>query len=104
MTCRPVALRLLAVFCVIAAVRHAAAAEPTPEKGKGETKPTRPWVVYLLPHSHVDIGFTHVQTDVEKLQWKHLDEAVALRARPPTIRPGPASNGIAKSFGPWTAS
>ena len=33
-------------------------------------KPVRKWVVYLLPHSHVDIGYTHVQTDVEKAQWK----------------------------------
>ena len=36
-------------------------------------KPVRKWVVYLLPHSHVDIGYTHVQTDVEKAQWKYLE-------------------------------
>ena len=32
-------------------------------------KPVRKWVVYLLPHSHVDIGYTHFQADVEKKQW-----------------------------------
>ena len=42
-----------------------------------ELKPVRPWVVYLLPHSHVDIGYTHVQTEVEKKQWKYLDLAIA---------------------------
>jgi alpha-mannosidase len=36
-------------------------------------KPVRKWVVYLLPHSHVDIGYTHVQTDVERAQWKYLE-------------------------------
>ncbi len=39
-------------------------------------RPVRKWVVYLLPHSHVDIGYTHVQTDVEKAQWKYLDMAI----------------------------
>lgn len=39
-------------------------------------KPVRRWVVYLLPHSHVDIGYTHVQTDVEQAQWKYLEMAI----------------------------
>ena len=39
-------------------------------------KPVRKWIVYLLPHSHVDIGYTHVQTDVEKAQWKYLEMAI----------------------------
>lgn len=39
-------------------------------------RPVRKWVVYLLPHSHVDIGYTHVQTDVEKAQWKYLEMAI----------------------------
>ncbi|MGE5611427.1 MAG: polysaccharide lyase family protein, partial [Bacillota bacterium] len=38
-------------------------------------QPVRKWEVYLLPHSHVDIGYTLVQTEVEKRQWKHLEEA-----------------------------
>ena len=39
-------------------------------------KPVRKWVVYLLPHSHKDIGYTHVQTDVEKAQWRYLEQAI----------------------------
>ena len=38
--------------------------------------PVRKWVVYLLPHSHVDIGYTHVQTDVERAQWRYLETAI----------------------------
>jgi len=41
-------------------------------------KPVRPWVLYFLPHSHVDIGYTHVQTEVERTQWKHLEQAIEL--------------------------
>ena len=40
--------------------------------------PVRPWTLYYLPHSHVDIGYTHVQTDVMKRQWEHLDLAIDL--------------------------
>lgn len=39
-------------------------------------KPVRQWVVYLLPHSHVDIGYTHVQTEVERAQWDYLEMAI----------------------------
>ncbi len=38
----------------------------------------RAWELYLLPHSHVDIGYTHVQTEVEERQWRHLDQALDL--------------------------
>jgi alpha-mannosidase len=41
-----------------------------------ELKPVRQWVVYLLPHSHNDIGYTHVQTEVEKKQWEYLEQAI----------------------------
>jgi len=39
-------------------------------------KPVRKWVVYILPHSHVDIGYTHVQTDVEKAHWRYYEQAI----------------------------
>jgi hypothetical protein len=51
-------------------------------------KPVRKWVVYLLPHSHVDIGYTHVQTDVEKAQWKYLEMAMDAARRSATNPPG----------------
>ena len=34
--------------------------------------PVRHWELYFLPHSHVDIGYTHVQTEVERKQWEYL--------------------------------
>jgi alpha-mannosidase len=41
-------------------------------------KPVRKWVVYLLPHSHVDIGYTQLQSDVEKKQWQNIETALDL--------------------------
>jgi hypothetical protein len=41
-------------------------------------KPVREFEVYFLPHSHVDIGFTHEQSEVARLQWKNLDMAIDL--------------------------
>ncbi len=50
--------------------------------------PVRKWVVYLLPHSHVDIGYTHVQTDVERAQWKYLEMAIDTARRTAGNPPG----------------
>ncbi len=46
--------------------------------GDVTAKPVRKFVVYLLPHSHIDIGYTHLQTDVEKLQMRNIDVALEL--------------------------
>lgn len=35
------------------------------EKRKVLLKPVRKWTVYLMHHTHLDIGYTHVQTEVE---------------------------------------
>lgn len=51
-------------------------------------KPVRKWVVYLLPHSHVDIGYTHVQTDVERAQWRYLELAIETARRTAGNPPG----------------
>jgi len=40
--------------------------------------PVKPMTLYLLHHSHVDVGYTHDQKEVEKIQWQNLHQAVAL--------------------------
>ncbi|MBN1815821.1 MAG: hypothetical protein JW828_00580 [Sedimentisphaerales bacterium] len=44
-------------------------------------KPVRKWTIYLLHHTHLDIGYTHVQTEVERMQHGYLDQAVELGAK-----------------------
>jgi alpha-mannosidase len=52
--------------------------------------PVRAWEIHLLPHSHVDIGYSDPQPEVERKQWKNLGDAVELaaatRALPPEAR------------------
>lgn len=42
--------------------------------------PVVPRTIHLLHHSHVDIGYTHVQDEVKKIQWENLESAVKLAA------------------------
>jgi len=52
--------------------------------------PVRRWELHFLPHSHVDIGYTHVQTEVEQKQWGYLRDALEIARRtadyPPEAR------------------
>jgi hypothetical protein len=36
------------------------------------------WTMYILPHSHVDIGYTNTQAKVLKLHMDNIDEAIDL--------------------------
>ncbi|MGD2218101.1 MAG: glycosyl hydrolase-related protein, partial [Gemmatimonadales bacterium] len=42
--------------------------------------PVRRMDVYLIHHTHLDIGYTHRQDEVERLQWRHLEQALRLGA------------------------
>ena len=41
-------------------------------------KPVRKMTVYVVPHSHTDIGYTEIQTAIEKKQVDNLLEGIAL--------------------------
>jgi len=41
----------------------------------------KPRTLHLLPHSHVDIGYSDPQPEVERKQWKNLRDAVELGRR-----------------------
>mgnify|MGYP005976473883 FL=1 len=46
-----------------------------------EVPAARKWTVNFLSHSHQDIGYTHRQMDVMKLQWRNLERAMDLAER-----------------------
>jgi alpha-mannosidase len=85
----------LSLEVAVPAVEQETATRITVESG-GKTlaeqtitlKPVRKWVVYLLPHSHVDIGYTHVQSDVEQAQWKYLEMAMEAAKKSASNPPG----------------
>jgi len=46
-----------------------------------EIRPVRPLTVYILPHSHTDIGYTEIQTHIEKKQVQNLVDGIAAAKR-----------------------
>lgn len=44
-------------------------------------EPARKWEIWLLHHSHVDIGYTHVQTEVERKHWQYFEQVIDLARR-----------------------
>ena len=52
--------------------------------------PVRKWEIYILHHSHVDIGYTHVQTEVEHKHWKYFEQVIDLARKTADYPPGSA--------------
>lgn len=50
-------------------------------ENKYQVPGARKWTVCFFPHSHLDIGYTHRQEDVMKLQWQILERALDLAER-----------------------
>jgi alpha-mannosidase len=46
-----------------------------------QLKPVRRRQLYLLPHSHTDIGYSDHQTVVEKNHMRYIDDAIAIASR-----------------------
>jgi hypothetical protein len=44
-------------------------------------RPVRPLTVYVLPHSHTDIGYTEIQTEIEDKQVQNLVNGMAIARR-----------------------
>ncbi|WP_165225609.1 glycosyl hydrolase-related protein [Aquisphaera insulae] len=63
----------LAVLAVAAPVRAG--------DGPAAPKPPRKLTVYIVPHSHTDIGYTEIQTQIEKKQVDNLLQGIALAKR-----------------------
>ena len=60
----------------------------------------RHWTIYIYPHSHVDIGYTNTQENVEFIHKRNLDVAMELADKNPgIIRRTPASAGILRLSG-----
>lgn len=59
--------------CLILALAPVIAVSAAPAK-----EPGRNWEIYLIHHTHVDIGYTAPQEEVMKKQWKNLEDAMDL--------------------------
>lgn len=52
-----------------------------------EQKPVRPIELWLLPHSHLDIGYSDYQEEVERKQWQNIDTAIELAEKSQSLPP-----------------
>lgn len=52
-----------------------------------EVPPVRHWEFHFLAHSHVDIGYTHVQNEVEQKQWKNIQDALEIARKTASYPP-----------------
>ncbi len=50
--------------------------------------PVRPWQIFLLPHSHVDIGYTALQSEVEEKQNANIETGMRLAQATKAYPPG----------------
>ncbi len=48
--------------------------------------PAKKWTIYLVPHEHLDVGYTDYQAKVAELQSRVLDEAMAMIHEHPDFR------------------
>jgi hypothetical protein len=48
--------------------------------------PAKKWTVYIIPHIHVDVGYSDYQAKVAAIQSRTIDEAMDMTARHPEFR------------------
>ncbi len=41
-------------------------------------QPVQKFEIYLLPHSHYDVGYTELQTEVEHKHWRYFEQAIEM--------------------------
>jgi alpha-mannosidase len=49
-------------------------------------QPQKKWTLYMVPHVHLDVGYTDYQAKVSAIQSRILDEAMDLTAKHPSFR------------------
>ncbi|MGH9446670.1 MAG: hypothetical protein ACRD3O_13195, partial [Terriglobia bacterium] len=60
--------------------------------------PARKWTLYLVPHEHLDVGYTDYQAKVAELQSRVLDEAIQMIHEHPDFRYTPDGYWVFQQF------
>ncbi len=58
-------------------VAHGAAPDGAQASWEGDLPPVQPWTVFVVCHSHTDVGFTHPASEVARIHAKNLELAMA---------------------------
>jgi len=60
--------------------------------------PAKKWTVFLVPHTHLDVGYTDYQPKVAELQSRTLDEAIQMIHDHPNFRFSPDGYWCVRQF------
>jgi alpha-mannosidase len=66
-------------------------------------EPVRKVQIFILPHSHHDLGYTDLQADVEEKQMGNISKGMELAQNTASTPPGRDSCGTSKCFGERTS-
>jgi hypothetical protein len=53
---------------------------------RAEVKPAKKWTVFIIPHEHLDVGFTDYPAKVAELQSQSVDDAMNVIRKTPDFR------------------
>ena len=60
--------------------------------------PAKKWTIFLVPHTHLDVGYTDYQPKVAELQSRTLDEAIQMINNHPNFRFSPDGYWCVRQF------
>ena len=60
--------------------------------------PAKKWLVYVVPHEHLDVGYSDFQAKVSEVQSRAIDEAMEMIQTHPEFRYSPDGNWVAEEY------
>jgi hypothetical protein len=60
--------------------------------------PAKKWLLYVVPHEHLDVGYSDFQAKVSEVQSRAIDEAIQMIQTHPDFRYSPDGNWVAEEF------
>lgn len=92
-----------AEFAVADFPRNSSAEITATTGGKAERfpltlSPAKKWLLYVVPHEHLDVGYSDFQSKVSEIQSRAIDEAMEMIKAHPEFRYSPDGNWCAEQF------
>jgi hypothetical protein len=60
--------------------------------------PAKKWLLYAVPHEHLDVGYSDLQAKVSEVQSRAIDEAIQMIQTHPEFRYSLDGNWVAEEF------
>ncbi len=77
---------LVSEFPKVAHARLSWKADGHPQRSEQTISPQKKWTIFIVPHIHVDVGYSDYQAKVAAIQSRDVDEALDMIGRNPDFR------------------